>query len=247
MHHNTIIIIYKIDKINMKRPYKLLFTLSVIFLIYVESSAQEIKSERLFEGKGLYGYMNGGSDLYYEYNFIKLTVKEIAYEGHKYTMEIYSMDCPKNAYGLYSIHIFKPLRIDTLIAGGFDCLSQYELQAAAGDEYISIVFTEGLPAAKGADSLLLKYLKSKQNNLQKETDYSSTKKELLTAENSLFPPEIRTLSKPFSGRLKYARGPLALSNIDEESADKYPDIGTSYGIWIYSEQGKEDILIKENF
>ena len=66
----------------MKRPYKLLFTLSVIFLIYVESSAQEIKSERLFEGKGLYGYMNGGSDLYYEYNFIKLTVKGIAIFTH---------------------------------------------------------------------------------------------------------------------------------------------------------------------
>lgn len=214
-------------------------------------ATQEIQNERVFEGKGLYGYMNGGSDLYYEYNFKKLTVREFLIAGHKYTMEIYEMDCPKNAYGLYSIHIFKPLRVDSLVIGGFDCLSQYELQAAIGNEYISIVFTDGAPASQEAENLMSGYLKKRKDSLLSDNNMTTNSVEERNnrefSSKGFIPKEIKTLAKPFSGRLKYAGGPLALSNIDEETADKYPDIGSTYGIWIYSVPGQPDIIIKEAY
>ena len=45
-----------------------------------------IEKERTFVGTGLYGFMNGGSDLYLEYGFEKLTTRDIKYKDEKYAL-----------------------------------------------------------------------------------------------------------------------------------------------------------------
>jgi len=110
--------------------------------------------DRTFEGTALYGYMNGGSDEYLQYGFQCLRVLTLEADGHEYEVEIFRMDTPENAYGIYSQHVFKPLREDSLPQADHDALSNYQLQAVKGAFYISIVFQEGQAAAASADILL---------------------------------------------------------------------------------------------
>ncbi len=198
-----------------------IFTLIISFGITLSSFGQtpdmQIKKEKNFEKEALYGYINGGSDLFFEYGFNSLNVREVQYKGFDYTIEIYNMGTSKNAFGIYSIHIFKPLKVDYLV--GFDCLSKYQLQAAVGSLYYSIVFPVGEKASSGAEEILLYLLSGEKSN------------------NDFLPPLIAELEKPFSGRLKYARGALGLTNIDSEISEIISTINEEViktGIWIYT-------------
>lgn len=219
---------------------------ALALLLPSHAGGQELLKERIFEGDALYGFMNGGSDLYFEYGFQKLTVKDLQYEGYKYTMEIYRMDTPRNAFGIYSIHIFKPLRVDSLVPGGFDCLSKYQLQAVSEDEYISIVFNDGEKASMGAEKMLVQYLRAK-NDLSDSgeglgcRECSSTRK----VTPGIFPSDVLKLERPYSGRLRYINGEIALSQTADDVYDEYPGIGPEYGLWIYSTTDGENIYIRQ--
>ena len=117
----------------------------------------EVKRERVFTGSGLYGFMNGGAEQFLEYGVSKLTARDVVYEGQEYTIEIYEMPTPEDAFGIYSLHVFRCQRADTLDC--IDCLSPYQLQAVAGDKYVSVVFPSGSAAAKSkVDELIRQYL-----------------------------------------------------------------------------------------
>src|SRR5215469_7216798 len=125
------------------------FLTSVILAIFCATSGfaqMEIKNERTFAGSALYGFMNGGADLYYEYGFKELVSREIVFKGEEFTVDIYTMETPLDAFGIYSIHAYKCLRADSL--GRFDCQSKYQLQAVDGNDYVSIVFQSGSNAAR---------------------------------------------------------------------------------------------------
>ncbi|MEE4213509.1 MAG: DUF6599 family protein, partial [Bacteroidales bacterium] len=57
-----------------------------------------IKSERTYTKESLFGYMNGGAELYLEYGFDRLVVSEIDIDGTEYKLEVYKMDDPEAAY-----------------------------------------------------------------------------------------------------------------------------------------------------
>ena len=90
------------------------FFLSLVaFLLLVSPSGliaqdvPEIKNERVFKGKALYGFMNGGSDLFLEYGFEELYVSDVKFKGSEFAVEVYMMPSPEDAYGIYSQHTFK--------------------------------------------------------------------------------------------------------------------------------------------
>lgn len=114
--------------------------------------------DKTYAGTALYGYMNGGSDEYYEYGFQCLRVVTLTEGEFEYTVEMFRMDTPENAYGIYSQHTFKPLRTDALPQADHDCLSKYQLQAVKGCDYISIIFENGPEASPGAEMILSQYL-----------------------------------------------------------------------------------------
>lgn len=122
----------------------------------------EIKRERVFTGTGLYGFMNGGADQFLEYGVSKLTTRDVVYKGNEYTIDIYEMPTPEDAFGIYSLHVFKCSRADTL--GCIDCLAPYQLQAVAGSKYISVVFPSGSAAAQSkVDELIRLYVPMEEN------------------------------------------------------------------------------------
>jgi hypothetical protein len=95
------------------------------------------QSNRVFDGNALWGYMNGGADLYLEYGFEGLRVQEIEVEGTALKMEICHMKSPEDAFGMLSIKRFKCNKSAMLVQQ--DCLTGYQYQAAVGNYYISVI------------------------------------------------------------------------------------------------------------
>lgn len=56
----------------------------------------------IYKGMKLFDYMNGGAELYYEYNFEQACVQRYQTPPGEVTAEIYQMDLPTNAYGIYT-------------------------------------------------------------------------------------------------------------------------------------------------
>ncbi len=56
----------------------------------------------LFSGDRLFEHINGGADIYYEYGFATLVVQRYAKEDKAVSIEIYGMNDPGAAFGIYS-------------------------------------------------------------------------------------------------------------------------------------------------
>ena len=201
----------------------LLTTAFSIFCAVFCFSQVEIKNERVFTGTALYGFMNGGADLYYEYGFKELVSREIRYKGEDFTVDIYTMNTPLDAFGIYSIHVFKCLRVDSL--GRFDCLSKYQLQAVDGNAYVSIVFQSGSNAArKAADELYRVYVADGKSGIN-------------------IPGQLTYMAQSGSGTVKYMKGKLGLNNVQSSLTELLDGI-SGYEIWhVENTERKEAVVL----
>lgn len=94
-----------------------------------------------YNTESIWDYMNSGADLFLEFGFTSLMVQELAWPDARIKLEIWQMNSPEAAYGIYSLSLIKcPVR-DTLC--GFDCLSAFGYQAAWGDLYLTLTGEEG--------------------------------------------------------------------------------------------------------
>jgi len=193
-----------------------------VFCIKTGFSQIEVKKERTFTGTALYGFMNGGADMYYEYGFKELISSEIIYKGEEFTVDVYTMDTPLNAFGIYSIHAYKCLRADSL--GRFDCLSKYQLQAVDGNNYVSIVFQSGNHAArKAADELYQMFVTDGKTGVR-------------------LPSQLTYLATYRSGTIKYMKGKLGVNNVQSSLADLLDGID-SYEIWYVENADKDNLVL----
>ena len=92
-------------------------------------------SENSFQASGLWGYMNGGADLYLEYGCENLDVLKFKVDNKSFKVELFRMDSPLNAFGIFSINTHK---CDNKNCIDF-CDSRYQIQRVIGDYYISII------------------------------------------------------------------------------------------------------------
>jgi hypothetical protein len=108
-----------------------------------ENSLPGIKkiTTRQFDYDGLWGYINGGADLYFEYGFKSVTVQDIKINGSDFKVDIYCMESPEAAYGIYSVSRFRCLSSN--IMNRFDCTTPYQYIAARGEYYLSIANNSG--------------------------------------------------------------------------------------------------------
>jgi len=172
------------------------FFLLLLLPLFLHGQEIELKRERVFTGAGLYGFMNGGADLFLEYGVTLLTNRDIVFKGENYTIDIYEFSSPEDAFGIYSMHVFRCQRADTL--GCIDCLSPYQLQAVVGNKYISVVFPSGSAAAQqSVDELIRKYI------VMDGKDKPGFPKQLIT-------------HSPYSGEIEYTRGPISVSNVSKD-------------------------------
>ena len=108
----------------------------------------KITKTDFYAGKALFGYIDGGAELYLEYRFKKLGRQEVLYSGEKFVVEVYQMAGAREAYGIFSVQRFKCVPVDSLLPN--TCQSRYQLQAVAGDCYLSIINESGSGAAQKA-------------------------------------------------------------------------------------------------
>ena len=191
--------------------------LAFLLLVPALLTAQEVevKRERTFTGSGLYGFMNGGAEQFLEYGVSRLVARDVVYEGQEYTIEIYDMPTPEDAFGIYSLHVFRCQRADTLAC--IDCLSPYQLQAVAGNKYVSVVFPSGSAVARNrVDELIRHYLPMDGNDNPQI-------------------PELLAAFSPYSVKLKFLRGPIGISGVST-SLMHYLE-GISYtGVWFIADK-----------
>lgn len=180
--------------------------------------APDVKRERVFTGAGLYGFMNGGADQFLEYGVSRLVTRDVVYKGEEFTVDIYDMPTPEDAFGIYSLHIFKCTRADN--DGCIDCLSPYQLQTVAGSRYVSVVFPSGSEAARALADELVRY-------------YAPAEGQPLPAI-----PQALSLAPPYSGRVKLLRGPISVSSASTSLAKLLEGVAYT-GVWfIANKPGK---------
>jgi len=118
-----------------------------------------INSEETYDGNSLWGYVNGGADVYLEYGFSKLLVQHVQVKKSKITVNIYQMSSPEAAFGIFSINKFKCLNEDSSFA--FSCITKYQFQFAASEFYISIINENGTEEAQKSISDIAHILTNK--------------------------------------------------------------------------------------
>lgn len=104
----------------------------------------EIREARSFSETSLYGYINGGAELYLEYGFDTLVVSELLADGRDIKVEIFRMKDTEAAFGIFSVSRFR-------CNGGARltdhmCRSAYQMQFCKGPYYVSIINDTGSEA-----------------------------------------------------------------------------------------------------
>lgn len=94
-----------------------------------------------YAGSSLWGYIDGGADIYLEYGFQQLGIQQIIIHGDKLTVEIYRMENPEAAFGIFSLTRQKCLPGDSLT--GYTCISPFQIQAVSGSYYLSVTNEKG--------------------------------------------------------------------------------------------------------
>jgi hypothetical protein len=119
----------------------------------------EITKTRIFNAESLYGYIDGGAELYLEYGFDTLVVTEIVSGEKDIKVESYRMKDDEAAFGIFSVSRFRcnggPKLTEHL------CRSAYQLQFCKGKYYVSIINDTGTDAEqKTANEIAAFLLKS---------------------------------------------------------------------------------------
>jgi hypothetical protein len=171
-------------------------------LISKDLPGWEISNPDFYSAKQLYGYINGGAEIYLEYGFRQVTAQRATKGKLELQVDVYEMVSAESAFGMYSI--LRGDCADRLTGSDWSCVKPEQILLARDKFLVSVVpydrSTESRAAAKKAAAALLKRIGKKDFRV----------------------PELFN-SGPFSaGRmsLRYLHGPLALQSglADWESA-----------------------------
>jgi len=108
---------------------KKLIAVLIFFLLIARSNAEIkfpgdlfmpgwLKSGNMlaFNKNDLYGYINGGAELFLEFGFIKLVVQHYQQAEQEISIEAYAMECPEAALGIYLQKCGKESPIEDVLA-----------------------------------------------------------------------------------------------------------------------------------
>lgn len=119
----------------------------------------ELLRTESFAGTALYGYINGGADLYHEYGFERLTVQELQLNGETYSCEVYRMSDQGAAFGIFSVFRGACTPADSLPPSS--CISPYVVQWSQDRYFVRIAGASGTPSAGAGGLQLAQVLRTK--------------------------------------------------------------------------------------
>ncbi|MFH0841292.1 MAG: DUF6599 family protein [Bacteroidota bacterium] len=172
----------------------------------------KFNAPRYFTAESLFGYMNGGAELYREYGITDAVITEFDIDERYYKCEVFRMKGNEEAFGIYSVSKYK-----CLSSPGFSqytCLNRYQIQVCKGPYYISIINRSGT----SADSLAM--LKVAELLADKTSEPSA---DLKTFIPDLDPETIK-------GDAVLVKGKLGLANGATEWEDFFKDQNGYYAL-----------------
>lgn len=119
----------------------------------------KISEPRKFTGSSLFGYIDGGAELYLEYGFTEAVITDIETNGRKFKCEIYKMNGAREAFGIFSVSKFRCASFPPVAE--FSCQTKYQLQFCKGPFYISIISRTGSEADSSEMLILGKIIADK--------------------------------------------------------------------------------------
>ena len=138
------------SKTILSNPGLIIYFIICLFLCNLSSLCQEIPEitpedlpgcvlsrNECFDGGSLWGYMNGGADIYLEYGFEKLRVEEFSIDDETIKLELFRMIDPISAFGIFSFKTFKCKQSGVITT--IDCLNRFQFQLSYGDYYIQLI------------------------------------------------------------------------------------------------------------
>jgi hypothetical protein len=136
---------------------KIVYLILIVFLLPIKSLSQDndtllhldktdlprarFISSRTFTGESLFGYMDGGAELYLEYGFSSALITEIVLEGGRFKTEVFRMNGPYEAFGIFSVSKYKCRNRPSFAE--YTCQNRYQLQICVGSYYVSIINSTG--------------------------------------------------------------------------------------------------------
>lgn len=126
-------------------------------LVPGEIPGLQVLSERSFVGDALYGHINGGADLYFEYDFERLAVQELELGGETYFLEVYCMADSGGAFGIFSVSHGECVQADSLPASS--CVTPFVVQWAHSRYFLRIAAAS--PSVQAGGMLLARALAAK--------------------------------------------------------------------------------------
>ena len=128
-------------------------------LVPEEIPGLEIRRSQSFAGKALYGHIDGGADLYHEYGFERLSVQELWLNDVAYFTEVYRMNDPGGAFGIFSVSHGECSPGDSLPVSS--CVSPYAIQWAQSRYFVRVASESGSPGARAGGLRLARKLSTK--------------------------------------------------------------------------------------
>jgi hypothetical protein len=95
-----------------------------------------------YDGNSLWGYIDGGADIYLEYGFSKVFVQEIDWQSQQAKVELFEMTDQNAAFGIFSIYR-NFCKTDSILDVPH-CIMPYQIIAFKGKYYISIISSQSL-------------------------------------------------------------------------------------------------------
>jgi hypothetical protein len=111
-----------------------------INIVLPQSINSDVETKQ-FNNNSLWGYLNGGADLYLEYGFNELKVFSFDYNKEKIKVEIFQMQTNESSFGIYSVNHFNCLNMKPVTE--YFCSNNYNVQFVKGNYYISIINETG--------------------------------------------------------------------------------------------------------
>jgi hypothetical protein len=154
----------------------------------------EIVREEMFIGGALWGLINGGADLYYEYGFDRMVIQEIEWQEEEFRLELYRMESPGAAFGIFSVSVHGCQAGGPVSTG--DCLNRFQYQFYSGNYYLSLINYSGSERAQKLSVEIGSLIQS------------------VTGESMIELPGFlsRDIFKKYSDRVRLIRGILGLQN-----------------------------------
>ena len=154
--------------VKEKRPVNIVLILALVLLSLSSNAAVPqkglplltagdipkggITGTHFYEGKGLYGFIDGGAEIYLEYGFVRLALQKVQEHGEDFSVEICQMMDSSAAFGIFSISQHRCVTADSLTITS--CVSRFAVQFAAGPYYVRVINSTGSARASASGLVL---------------------------------------------------------------------------------------------